>query len=66
MGFSGSSHYLAADALRMAVNAAITLEKPLLIKGEPGKRALAEVSAAPYRSICNSRQAGSASGKEQR
>ena len=36
MGFSGSSQYLASDALKMAVNAAITLEKPLLIKGEPG------------------------------
>ena len=34
--FNGSQEYVASDALMMAVNAAITLEKPLLIKGEPG------------------------------
>ncbi|MFQ2291678.1 AAA family ATPase [Aeromonas enteropelogenes] len=47
MGFSGSSHYLASDALSMAVNTAIVLEKPLLIKGEPGtgKTVLAEAIA---------------------
>ena len=46
--FSGSQEYVASDALMMAVNAAITLEKPLLIKGEPGtgKTMLAEQVAA--------------------
>lgn len=44
MQFTGSDKYIANDALRLAVNAAITLEKPLLIKGEPGtgKTMLAE------------------------
>ncbi len=34
--FEGTSTYVATDDLRIAVNAAITLERPLLIKGEPG------------------------------
>ena len=34
--FEGTSNYVATDDLRIAVNAAITLERPLLIKGEPG------------------------------
>jgi MoxR-like ATPase len=34
--FEGTSTYIATDDLRIAVNAAITLERPLLIKGEPG------------------------------
>ncbi len=34
--FTGTDSYVATDDLRMAVNAAITLERPLLIKGEPG------------------------------
>jgi len=44
MQFSGTDQYIATDELKMAVNAAITLEKPLLIKGEPGtgKTMLAE------------------------
>jgi len=44
MGFKGTSEYIATSDLQMAVNAAITLEKPLLIKGEPGtgKTMLAE------------------------
>jgi MoxR-like ATPase len=36
MRFEGSSRYVATDDLRIAVNAAITLERPLLVKGEPG------------------------------
>ncbi|MEQ1755823.1 MAG: MoxR family ATPase [Micropepsaceae bacterium] len=34
--FEGTKNYVATDDLRIAVNAAITLERPLLIKGEPG------------------------------
>jgi MoxR-like ATPase len=34
--FEGSDHYVATDDLRIAVNAAIALERPLLVKGEPG------------------------------
>ena len=34
--FSGTSTYVATDDLTMAVNAAVTLERPILIKGEPG------------------------------
>lgn len=34
--FEGSDHYITTDAMLLAVNAAIRLEKPLLIKGEPG------------------------------
>jgi MoxR-like ATPase len=34
--FSGTSTYIATDDLRMAVNAAVTLERPILVKGEPG------------------------------
>jgi len=36
MRFEGTSTYVATDDLRVAVNAAIALERPLLIKGEPG------------------------------
>src|ERR1700750_476244 len=34
--FEGTSDYVAAEDLKIAVNAAIALERPLLIKGEPG------------------------------
>ena len=42
--FEGTTDYVATDELKMAVNAAITLQRPLLIKGEPGtgKTQLAE------------------------
>ncbi|MDO9478391.1 MAG: MoxR family ATPase [Pseudohongiella sp.] len=44
MRFTGTDDYIATDELQMAVNAAISLQKPLLIKGEPGtgKTMLAE------------------------
>jgi len=34
--FEGTENYVATDDLKVAVNAAIALERPLLIKGEPG------------------------------
>ena len=36
MQFTGTDAYVATDDLTMAVNAAVTLERPLLVKGEPG------------------------------
>jgi len=44
MKFEGTKDYVATEDLRVAVNAAIALERPLLIKGEPGtgKTVLAE------------------------
>ena len=44
MKFTGTDSYVATDELQMAVNAAVTLQRPLLIKGEPGtgKTLLAE------------------------
>ena len=34
--FTGTSSYIATDDLTMAINAAVTLQRPILIKGEPG------------------------------
>src|SRR3546814_12325825 len=47
MRFDGTAHYVASDELKLAFNAAITLQRPLLIKGEPGtgKTLLAEEMA---------------------
>ncbi|ETN92447.1 ATPase family associated with various cellular activities (AAA) [Gammaproteobacteria bacterium MOLA455] len=44
MKFEGTDNYVATEELQMAVNAAVTLQRPLLIKGEPGtgKTLLAE------------------------
>ncbi|WP_419569905.1 AAA family ATPase [Rheinheimera sp.] len=44
MKFQGTEHYILSDELALAVNAAVKLEKPLLLKGEPGtgKTRLAE------------------------
>ncbi len=44
MQFQGTDKYVATDDLKLAVNAAISLQRPLLIKGEPGtgKTMLAE------------------------
>ncbi|KAB2880677.1 MAG: MoxR family ATPase [Albidovulum sp.] len=36
MKFTGTDHYVATDDLTVAVNASVTLERPLLVKGEPG------------------------------
>lgn len=48
MSFTGTERYVATEDLQMAVNAAVTLQRPLLIKGEPGtgKTLLAEEIAA--------------------
>ena len=36
MRFNGTEDYVSTDDLTLAVNAAITLQRPLLVKGEPG------------------------------
>ena len=44
MKFTGTDTYISTEDLSMAVNASVALERPLLIKGEPGtgKTMLAE------------------------
>ena len=53
MRFEGTKDYVATDDLKIAVNAAVTLRRPLLVKGEPGTgktvlaHEIAEAAAAP-------------------
>ena len=48
MKFDGTRNYVATEDLKIAVNAAVTLERPLLVKGEPstGKTELAKQVAS--------------------
>ena len=57
MKFKGSDNYVATDDLMLAVNAAITLTRPLLVKGEPGtgKTMLAEEVASQIFYRCTER-----------
>ncbi len=50
MRFTGTDQYVATDELKLAVNAAVILQRPLLIKGEPGtgKTLLAEQVARAF------------------
>ena len=52
--FTGTTRYIATDDLKMAVNAAVTLQRPILVKGEPGTgktmlaREVAEALEMPF------------------
>jgi MoxR-like ATPase len=47
--FAGTDSYVATEDLMMAVNAAVTLGRPLLVKGEPGST----LAAAPAVSLAH-------------
>ena len=53
MRFEGTKSYVAGEELKTAVNAAIALERPLLVKGEPGtgKTLLAQEIAGDRRAV---------------
>ena len=62
MRFEGTSAYIATDDLKVAVNAATLLRRPLLVKGEPGtgKTVLAEeiarATGAPLRALVRTKE----------
>ena len=49
MKFEGTKSYIATEDLKVAVNASITLERPIIVKGEPGtgKTCLLYTSPSP-------------------
>jgi MoxR-like ATPase len=47
MRFEGTENYVATDDLKRGVNAAIALERPLLVKGEPGTGKTVLLSKSP-------------------
>ena len=52
MKFKGSENYVATPDLMLAVNAAVTLKRPLLVKGEPGTGRRCWPRRSPPRSAC--------------
>ena len=56
--FQGSKNYVATQDLMLAVNAAATLQRPLLVKGEPGtgKTMLAEGTGARHAALAVAHQ----------
>jgi MoxR-like ATPase len=54
MQFEGTSAYVAEKDLTVAVNAAIRLERPLLVKGEPGTGKTELAARSPERWGCRS------------
>jgi MoxR-like ATPase len=51
MRFNGTRRYIATEDLRIAVNAAIVLERPLLVKGEPGTGKRCSLKRSPWRLV---------------